>query len=314
MSGRNILITGGAGFIGSHLATRFADLGHAIRVFDNFATGTRENLAHVSGRLEIVEGDLRQPDQCDHACRDMDVVFHIAALPSVPVSVERPAETHDVNITGTFNLLMAARTHRCERVIYAGSSSCYGDTEVSPKHEGLLPGPLSPYAAQKLTGEYYMRVFYQCWGVKTLTTRYFNVFGPRQNPKSQYAAVIPAFITAMLDDRQPTVFGDGMQTRDFTYIDNIVHAYMLALDAEGLAGQVVNIACGNRITLLEIIDRINAVLGKDIRPVFDAPRAGDVRHSCADISAARELLKFEPVVDFDDGLKRTIDYFSSLPT
>lgn len=314
MSAKNILITGGAGFIGSHLACRFAELGHSIRVFDNFSTGRRENLAKTTGRIEVVEGDLRHTEECDRACHDIDVVFHIAALPSVPVSVDRPEETHDVNVNGTFNLLMAARKNKCSRVIYAGSSSCYGDTEVSPKHEGLKPGPLSPYAVQKLTGEYYMRVFYECWGLETLTTRYFNVFGPRQNPKSQYAAVIPAFITAMLEDRQPTIYGDGTQTRDFTYIENIVHAYMLALDVPKLEGQVINVACGNQISLLDMIERINAALGKDIRPQFAPPRAGDVKHSCADISAARELLKFDPIVSFEDGLRRTIDHFASQPT
>lgn len=313
MSGRNILVTGGAGFIGSHLAARFAELGHAIRVFDNFSTGKRENLAKTTGGIEVVEGDLRHQEECDRACYDIDVVFHIAALPSVPVSIDRPEETHDVNVNGTLNLLMAARKNKCGRVIYAGSSSCYGDTEVSPKHEGLKPGPLSPYAAQKLTGEYYMRVFYECWGLETLTTRYFNVFGPRQDPKSQYAAVIPAFITAMLDDRQPTIYGDGMQTRDFTFVENIVHAYVLALDVPKLDGRVINVACGDQISLLDMIDRINAILGKDIRPQFAPPRAGDVRHSCADISAARELLKFDPIVSFEDGLQRTIDHFAALP-
>lgn len=308
------MITGGAGFIGSHLAARFAELGHSVRVFDNFATGKRDNLANTTGTIEILEGDLRQREDCDRACSDIEVVFHIAALPSVPVSIEKPQETHDVNVNGTFNILTAARKNGCRRVIYAGSSSCYGDSEISPKHEGLTPAPLSPYAVQKLTGEYYMRVFYSCWGLETLTTRYFNVFGPRQDPKSQYAAVIPAFVTAMLDDKKPTIYGDGMQTRDFTYIENIVHAYMLALDVPKLEGQVINVACGDQISLLDIIDRINDALGKDIRPNFDAPRAGDVRHSCADISAARRLLNFEPIVTFEDGLKRTIDYFASQST
>ena len=312
MGRNNILITGGAGFIGSHLATRFNELGHAVRVLDNFSTGRRENIVHLDGKIEVVEGDLRHREECERACRDIDVVFHIAALPSVPVSVERPVDTHDTNSTGTLNLLLAVRENKCRRVIYAGSSSCYGNIDVSPKHEGLCPEPLSPYAAQKLAGEHYMRVFYECYGVETLTTRFFNVFGPRQNPKSQYAAVIPAFITSILDNQPPTIHGDGGQTRDFTYIENIVHGYMLALDAEQVAGQSVNIACGDQISVLDIVNRVNALLGKDVRPEFTAPRAGDVRHSCADISAARELLGYHPVVSFDDGLQRSIDYYASL--
>jgi UDP-glucose 4-epimerase len=310
MSRSNILVTGGAGFIGSHLATRFCELGHAVRVFDNFATGKRENLAHLDGQVELFEGDLRYLEECERACRDIDTIFHVGALPSVPVSVERPVDTHDANITGTLNLLMAARANKCRRVLYSGSSSCYGETDVSPKHEDIRPAPVSPYAAQKLAGEHYMSVFFHCYGLETLTTRYFNVFGPRQDPKSQYAAVIPAFITAMLDDRPPTIYGDGRQTRDFTFVENIVHAYMLAMDLPKAEGQMVNIACGNEISLLDIVNHINHLLGKDIRPQFEAPRPGDVRHSRADISAARKLLGYQPVVSFEDGLRRTIEHFA----
>jgi nucleoside-diphosphate-sugar epimerase len=310
MGRANILVTGGAGFIGSHLATRFCELGHAVRVFDNLATGKRDNLAHVADQVELVEGDLRHPEECARACHDIDIIFHVAALPSVPVSVERPEDTHDANITGTLNLLMAARANKCKRVIYSGSSSCYGETEVSPKHEGICPQPVSPYAAQKLAGEHYMSVFYHCYGVETLTTRYFNVFGPRQDPKSQYAAVIPAFITAMLDDRAPTIYGDGKQTRDFTFIENIIHAYMLAVDLPKTAGQTVNVACGYQISLLDIVDHLNRLLGKDIRPNFEAPRAGDVRHSLADISAAKQLMGYAPVVSFEDGLQRTLEFYA----
>jgi len=311
MARANLLVTGGAGFIGSHLVTRFCELGYSVRAFDNFATGRRENLAHVDDKCEIVEGDLRHFEECQRACNDIDVIFHIGALPSVPESIERPMDTHEANISGTLNLLLAARENKCKRVIYAGSSSCYGESEVSPKHEGLVPAPVSPYASQKLAGEHYMRVFYECWGIETLSTRYFNVFGPRQNPKSQYAAVIPAFITAMLADKSPTIFGDGKQTRDFTFVSNIVHAYMLALDAPKLSGQVINVACGDEISLLEIVDRINAILGKDIRPTFAAPRPGDVRHSRADITAARNLLGFEPIVSLDQGLERAIEYYAA---
>ena len=206
---------------------------------------------------------------------------------------------------------MAAKANKCRRVIYAGSSSCYGETQESPKHEGIVPSPLSPYAVQKLAGEHYLTAFYNCYGLETLTTRYFNVFGPRQNPKSQYSAVIPAFITAALEDKQPIIYGDGRQTRDFTFVENIVHAYMLAVDLPKTEGQTINVACGNQISLLEIINLLKDFLGKDIRPEFQAPRAGDVHDSRADISAAQALLSYNPVVSFEDGLKRTIEFYSS---
>ncbi len=311
MPRENILVTGGAGFIGSHLATRFTELGHSVRVFDNFSTGKRSNLAHIEKKIEIVEGDLRHQEECQRACHDVDVVFHIGALPSVPVSVEQPIETNDSNICGTLNILMGAKANKCKRVIYAGSSSCYGESEVSPKHEAIVPMPLSPYAVQKLAGEHYMRAFYHCYGLETLITRYFNVFGPRQNPKSQYSAVIPAFITAAMENHQPTIYGDGRQTRDFTYVENICHAYMLAIDAPKTEGQTINVACGNQISLLQIIEQLKRIMGKDIRPTFEAPRAGDVRDSRADIRAAEALLGYKPVVSFEEGLQKAIDYYSS---
>jgi nucleoside-diphosphate-sugar epimerase len=308
----NVLITGGAGFIGSHLATRLVALGHRVRVFDNFATGRRENLAGLAGEIELLEGDLRDPQQCQAACDGIEFVFHQAALPSVPVSVERPRDAHDSNILGTFNLLLAARDARCRRVIYAGSSSAYGDSEISPKHEEICPAPKSPYAVQKLTGEHYCRAFYECWGLETLTIRYFNVFGPRQDPQSHYAAAIPAFVTAIIADRPPTVYGDGEQTRDFTYIDNVVHGNLLAMQAKQTRGDVVNVACGESISVNRVISRVSALLGKQVRPRYAPPRAGDVRHSEADIRRARSLLGYEAQVDFDEGLKRAIDYYVSL--
>jgi len=311
MARANILVTGGAGFIGSHLTTRFSELGHAVRVFDDFSTGKRENLAHLGDAVEVFEGDLRHHEECERASRDMDVVFHFAALPSVPVSVEQPLETHNTNATGTVNLLLAARANKCRRVVYASSSACYGDVSVSPKHEALCPAPISPYAAQKLISEHYMAAFYECYGLETLSTRFFNVFGPRQDPRSQYAAAIPAFITAALGDRQPVIYGDGRQTRDFTYVENIVHAYMLALDVPRTQGQSINVACGCQISLLDIIEYINALLGKDVRPTFEAPRLGDVRHSQADITAAQELLGYTPVVSFEEGLKRAVEYYAA---
>lgn len=311
MARSNILITGGSGFIGSHMATRFSELGHGVRIFDNFSTGRRENIAHLDGKVEVIEGDLVHLEECERACHDIDFIFHVAALPSVPVSIDRPLDTHNSNITGTMNLLLAAKANKCRRVIYSGSSSCYGEIEVSPKHEGLRPQPISPYAAQKLASEYYMSVFCKCYGLETLTARYFNVFGPRQNPKSQYAAVIPAFVTSILNDEQPTIYGDGTQSRDFTYIENILHAYMLAIEVDKTCGQSINVACGSNTNLLTIVEKINQCLGKNIQPKFAAPRAGDVKHSTADISAAKELLGFEPVVHFEEGLKHTIEYFAA---
>ena len=308
----NCLVTGGAGFIGSHLVRGLLAAGHAVRVLDNFSTGRRENLAGVADRIDLVEGDLCRPEQTLRACQDVELIFHEAAVPSVPVSVENPVKTHEANITGTLNLLRSAVTQKCRRVIYAASSSAYGDSEVSPKHEGIPPCPLSPYAVQKLAGEHYCRAFCECYGLETLSLRYFNVFGPRQDPQSQYAAAIPAFVTAILANRPPTVYGDGEQTRDFTYIDNVVHGNLLAAGMPKAGGQVVNLACGDRISVNQVIAKINDLLGKNVEPIYTDPRPGDVRHSCADIRLARELLKFEPQVSFDDGMARAIEYYKSL--
>ncbi len=308
----NVLVTGGAGFIGSHLASRLAELGHRVRVLDNFATGRRENLAPLAGRVELIEGDLRRLEDCLRGCDGIEFVFHQAALPSVPVSIERPQDSHDSNINGTFNLLMAARQQPCRRVIYAGSSSAYGDSPESPKHEELTPSPKSPYAVQKLTGELYCRAFSECWGLQTLTIRYFNVFGARQDPRSQYAAAIPAFVTAILKGEPPTVFGDGEQTRDFTHIDNVVHGNVLAMQVARTHGEIVNVACGGSVSINHVIGRINELLAKNVRPIYAPARAGDVRDSEADIRKARSLLGYQPIVSFDEGLKRAIDYYASV--
>lgn len=308
----NILVTGGAGFIGSHLATRFVETGHRVRVLDDFSTGSRANLAHLSDGVELHEANLANADACDRACQDMEFIFHEAAVPSVPKSIDEPQHSHDVNIDGTFNLLMAAHRKKVRRVIYAGSSSAYGDTEVAAKHEGLAPDPLSPYAVQKLTGELYAAAFWRCFSLETITVRYFNVFGPRQDPASAYAAAIPAFVTQILKGQSPTVYGDGEQTRDFTYIDNVVDANVLAMELKKAHGEVVNAACGGHITVNEVIGAINAALGTSIQPRYVDARPGDIKDSCADISRAKELLGYQPRVSFEEGLRRTIDYYRSL--
>jgi UDP-glucose 4-epimerase len=305
------LITGGGGFIGSHLAERLVKDGHAVRVLDNFSSGKRSNLEHIAGPLEIIEGDLRSAEDCRRACRQMEVIFHQAAVPSVPRSVEDPATSHAANVDGTFNLLVAARDAGCRRVVFAASSSAYGDVPQLPKRENMAPTPLSPYAVNKLVGEYYCSVFSTCYGLETVSLRYFNVFGPRQDPKSQYAAAIPAFVTSILRGEPPIIYGDGEQTRDFTYIDNVVHANVLAATASGLKGQVLNIACGASVTVNNIIRQINALLGTSVKPCYEPERPGDVKHSLADIALAKEVIGYEPLVMFDTGLRRAIDFYKS---
>jgi len=305
----NFLVTGGAGFIGSHLVERLVGDGHAVRVLDNFSTGKRANIEPFLSQIELIEGDLRNPEDCRKACADIEIVFHEGAVPSVPKSVADPLTSHQANVDGTFNLLVAARDAKCRRVIFAASSSAYGDQPELPKKETACPAPLSPYAVAKLTGEYYLSTFYHCYGLETLSLRYFNVFGPRQDPASQYAAAIPAFVSAILHDEPPTIFGDGEQTRDFTYIANVVHANMLAAQAPRTEGQVVNIACGERVSVNQIIRRINELLGKNVQPNHVAERPGDVKHSLAAIDRAREVIGYEPVVQFDEGLQLAIDWY-----
>lgn len=303
------LVTGGAGFIGSHIATALAARGDDVRVLDNFSTGRRENLAHLSGCVEVVEADLLEADAVADAVAGVDVVYHQAALASVPRSVATPLDTHEACATGTLNVLDAARKSSVRRVVYAGSSSAYGNQPFMSKRETDLPAPLSPYAASKLAGEMYCRAFTETFGLETVVIRYFNVFGPRQDPHSQYSAVIPKFVVAMLAGERPTVFGDGGQSRDFTYIDNVVAGNLAAADARGASGRALNVACGRQFSLLDLIASINRVLGTSVEPEFAAPRAGDVRESLADISAAREVLGYDPVVEFDEGLRRSIEYY-----
>ncbi len=305
----NYLVTGGAGFIGSHLVERLVKDGHAVRVLDNFATGKRDNLAPFLSKIDLLEGDLRNPDDCRRACRDIEIVYHEGAVPSVPKSVEDPVTSHEANVDGTFNILMAARDAKCRRLIYAASSSAYGDLPELPKRESVCPQPLSPYAVNKLAGEYYLLAFYRCFGLQTLSLRYFNVFGPRQDPKSQYAAAIPAFVSAILAGKSPTIYGDGEQTRDFTYIDNVVHANLLAAQAAKTEGQVINIACGQRVTVNQIIAQINQLLGKNVPSRHVDERPGDIKHSLADITLAKQIIGYEPLITFEEGLRRAIDWY-----
>ena len=308
----NYLVTGGAGFIGSHIATALVERNDRVRILDNLSTGTRSNLAHLGDKVELIEGDLLDKAALRQAIDGIDVVYHQAALASVPRSVEKPLETNSACVTGTLSVLDAARRAGVRRVVYAGSSSAYGNQPFMSKRESDLPMPLSPYAAAKLAGENYCRAFTATYGLETVVIRYFNVFGPRQDPASEYSAVIPLFVTAMLAGNRPTVFGDGRQSRDFTFIDNVVTGNLAAAEAPDAVGKVLNVACGQQFSLLDLIASINRVLGTAIEPVFAEPRAGDVRESLADISAAREVLGYSPLVDFDEGLRRSIDYYHTL--
>jgi len=308
------LVTGGAGFIGSNLARALLSAGEKVRVLDSFLTGKRENLEGLAQRhgaaFELIEGDLRDLEAVRKASEGMDFVLHQGALPSVPRSVADPALSNEINVSGTVNLLIAAREAGVRRVTFAASSSAYGDTAELPKREAMTPNPKSPYAAQKLAGEHYMRIFHELHGLQTVSLRYFNVFGPRQDPQSTYAAVIPRFIAAALRGEAPVVYGDGRQTRDFTYIDNVVQANLVACSAPKEAcGRVFNIACGERVSLLEILEIVGSEAGRSVPPRFEPPRPGDVRDSLADISLAREVLGYAPKVAFRDGLKKTFDWF-----
>lgn len=308
----NCLVTGGAGFIGSHLATTLAQRGERVRVFDNLSSGTRRNLAHVASDVEIVEGDLLDAAAVERAMAGVEVVFHQAALASVPRSVERPLDTHGVCATGTLHVLEAARRGGARRVVFAGSSSVYGNQPAMSKRETDLLAPLSPYAAAKMAGEAYCRSFTACFGLETVVLRYFNVFGPRQDPNSEYSAVIPKFVALMLRGQRPTVFGDGKQSRDFTYVDDVVRGNLLAAETPAAAGGTFNVACGRQQSLLELIASVNGALGTAIEPVFAPARTGDVRESLADIAAARAVLGYEPSVEFDEGLQRSIEYYRAI--
>jgi UDP-glucose 4-epimerase len=300
------LVTGGAGFIGSNIVGELVQRGERVRILDNFSTGKRQNIALFLEHVELIEGDLRHLDTVRRATEGVDYIVHQGALPSVQRSVDNPLGTDESNVRGTLNLLVAARDAGVKRMVYASSSAVYGDTLSLPKTEEMKLAPLSPYAVSKLAGEYYCQVFYQVYGLETASLRYFNVFGPRQDPTSQYAAVIPKFVEAMLRGEQPVIHGDGEQSRDFSYVTNVVQANLLAATASGVEGQVFNIACGQRHTLLELVAMINWILGTNIAPVHTAPRLGDIRHSLADIARAREMLGYQVEVEFEEGLRRLI--------
>ncbi|MEC8336936.1 MAG: SDR family oxidoreductase [Planctomycetota bacterium] len=309
---RTFLVTGGAGFIGSHIATALVERGDQVRVLDNLSTGHLDNLAHLADRVEFIEGDLVDGEKIARAVQGVDCIFHQAALASVPRSVEAPLDTNAACVTGTVTLLDAARRAGVRRLVYAASSSLYGDKPTSSKRETDLPDPISPYGAAKLAAEYYCHAFTATYGFETVALRYFNVFGPRQDPGSPYSAVIPLFITAILENRQPVIFGNGLQSRDFTYIANVVHGNLLAADAEGVAGRSFNVAAGRSVTLLEMLAMLNKYLGTDVEPEFADPRPGDILESLADISAARAAMNYEPQVGFEEGISRSIDYYRSL--
>ncbi|MHC4157795.1 MAG: SDR family oxidoreductase [Planctomycetota bacterium] len=303
------LVTGGAGFIGSNICRKLVSQGCFVRVVDNLLTGKKSNLADIIDKIEFIEADMGDEKIARNAMKDIDFCLHQGALPSVPRSVDDPAATHRHCLNATFTLLLAARDAGLKRFVYASSSASYGDTPALPKVESMLPQPLSPYAAAKLAGEYYCSVFYNVFGLETISLRYFNVFGPYQDPTSQYAAAVPAFVTAVLKDKPPTVFGNGEQSRDFTYVDNVVEANLLAARVDRTAGEVINIACGKAVTVNEIIEIINDLLGKDIKPAYTDPRPGDVKHSLADITLAEKTIAYKPVVQFKNGLQKAINWY-----
>jgi nucleoside-diphosphate-sugar epimerase len=307
-----VLVTGGAGFIGSNLVEQLLVRGAEVRVLDNFSSGHRRNLAGVMDDVELIEGDLRSYERVNHAVRGCELVFHQGALPSVPRSVQDPLTSSDVNVGGTLNVLLAARDHGVRRVVFASSSSIYGDLPGLPRTEEMPVSPVAPYAVSKLAAEHYCHVTTKVYGLETVSLRYFNVFGDRQDPLSHYSAVIPRFVTAMQAGRPPVIFGDGNQSRDFTYVGNVISASLLAAEAEGAAGLAFNVATGERHSLNELVASLNRLLGSDIRPTYAAPRAGDIEHSWADISRAREVLGYRPVVGFDEGLRLAIQAYERM--
>jgi UDP-glucose 4-epimerase len=306
---RTTLVTGGAGFIGSHIVSALVRRGDRVRVLDNLATGKLTNLVGVRDKIEFIEGTVTDQALVERAAKGVDCIFHQAALASVPRSIERPMDTHAACVTGTLTILDVARRCGVRRVVYAASSSAYGDQPTSSKRETDLPAPISPYGAAKLCGEFYCRSFAAVYGLETVCLRYFNVFGPRQDPDSQYSAVIPKFITSMLAGHRPSVYGDGHQSRDFTYVGNVVDCNLLAAEAPGVSGQVFNVGTGRNIELLDLVSTLNRLLGVQVQPHHESPRTGDVRDSLADITQARLHLGYEPAVDLEEGLRLSVDYY-----
>lgn len=306
------LVTGGAGFIGSHLTAALLACGARVRVIDNLSTGYRENLAEVDGDIDFVNASITDPGSLRHALEDVELVFHEAAIPSVPRSVNSPLETHESSVNGTFALLLEARDQRVRRVIYAASSSAYGDQPDSPKRESMRPDPLSPYAVAKLVGEYYCQVFTRSYGLETVSLRYFNVFGPRQDPSSEYSGVISRFMRALQTGERPVIYGDGEQSRDFTYISNVVDANLRAAEASAVVGKVINIGNGKSVTINELLHTLKKLTGKqNVTPEYRDARPGDVRHSLADLSLAKSLLGYTPQVGLEEGLRLTLDWWKS---
>jgi nucleoside-diphosphate-sugar epimerase len=304
------VVTGGGGFIGSHIVENLVrQRNTVVKVIDDFSTGKRENVEAFKNDVEIIEADIADTKNLAQCLKGADYVIHQAAIPSVPKSILDPLKSHNANVNGTLNLLLACRDAGVKRVVYASSSSLYGDSPTLPKREGMMPNPLSPYGAQKLFAEMYCEVFTKAYGLETVSLRYFNVFGPRQDSTSQYSGVLALFIPAVLQGRRPTIYGDGLQSRDFTYVQNVVEANLLACKVPGVGGQVFNVACGDRITVNSMLHQINKIVGVDISPVYAEPRSGDIKHSQADITRAKEHLGYEPKVSFEEGLRATVEWY-----
>jgi len=303
------VVTGGGGFIGSHIIENLVRQRNTVKIIDNFSTGKRENIDAFKNDVEIIDADLAETKNLAQFLKGADYVIHQAAIPSVPKSILDPLKSHNANVNGTLSLLLACRDAGVKRFVYASSSSLYGDSPTLPKHESMMPNPLSPYGAQKLFAEMYCQVFTKAYGLETVSLRYFNVFGPRQDSTSQYSGVLALFIPAVLQGRRPTIYGDGLQSRDFTYVQNVVEANLLACKVPGVAGQVFNVACGDRITVNSMLHQINKIVGVDISPIYAEPRSGDIKHSQADITRAREHLGYEPKVSFEEGLRATVEWY-----
>jgi UDP-N-acetylglucosamine/UDP-N-acetyl-alpha-D-glucosaminouronate 4-epimerase len=303
------VVTGGGGFIGSHIVENLVRQRNTVKVIDNFSTGKHQNVDAFGNDVEIIEADLAETKNLAQFLKGVDYVIHQAAIPSVPKSILDPLKSHHANVNGTLSLLLACRDAGVKRLVYASSSSLYGDSPTLPKHEGMMPNPLSPYGAQKLFAEMYCQIFTKAYGLETVSLRYFNVFGPRQDSTSQYSGVLALFIPPVLQGRRPTIYGDGLQSRDFTYVQNVVEANLLACTVPGVGGQVFNVACGDRITLNSMLHQINKIVGVDISPVYAEPRSGDIKHSQADITRAKEHLGYEPKVSFEEGLRATVEWY-----